>query len=482
MKFLALLILGIISVSFLIPPSSAQIESSPLDLEQLHQSGECTRKFIGGESGVTPLTIKVFYDITTNRKFEVQQTGSSFPITQQTNQVMVFYTNGTDQYQIYMEMNYNQTRDRMVYIETQSAGITTATTQEKFNTPKFCMTIFANTKEPIKPLTKEDIFGDTLNAINQVPAIITALNINTQTNSANQTVQWFIIAILFVFVLFFVLYTMTMLRGGKVKKLENEIESWWENQKDDMSKKFEKLFAVGDMADKIDSLHNDIVEIKQTLAVKPNPQQEEVEPVESIVEKIRGQTGKQLNMLYRKFLSSTHPEAKKILQMIKNEAKQQKIKSEEKPVTIDLEPRPVEQNASEQEPEEKPESKYPAHIEEIDWNLDEESPPEIIEDYKKHLLGDDEQKAETEQEEIIKEKIDESESKQIEPTGEDADIIKDVIKSMDVETHEAILESFTNESLEKTWIWLNSNFKETEENRAYATMLESELKKRGILT
>ena len=146
-----------------------------------------------------------------------------------------------------------------------------------------------------------------------------------------------------------------------------------------------------------------------------------------------------------------------------------------------MEPRPVEQQ-KEPEPEQKPEPKYPPHIEDFDWNPNGESPPEIIEDYKKHLLGDTDEKLQEKQVELIEEKIDEIESKQMEPTGEDADIIKDVIKSMDTETNEAFLESFKNESLEKTWIWLNGNFRETEENRAYATMLESELKKRGILT
>jgi len=497
LKFLALLLIGFVSISFGIQNSFSQIEQVPLDLEQLAISGECTKKFIGGESGVTPLTLKVFYDITTNRKLEYTQMGSSFPITQQTNQVMVFYTNGTDQYQIYMEMNYNQTKDRMIYIETQSAGITTSTWQEKFNTNKYCMTIFANTKEPVRPLTKEDIFGDTLNAINQVPAIITALNLNTNSNSANQTVQWFIITVQFVLMIFFVLYTMTLLKGGKIKKFEQEYESWFENKKDDVEKRFEKVFALGDINKKIDLLHNDVMEIKKNISSQPKSFHEEMESEETFVQKIRGAKRRQLGFWYEKLLHSNSPESRKRLQLIKNEARKQKVKTDSGvPVSIDMEPRPVTESSdraeeSIQEQVEIPDKPIiPQEI--ITPEPVIESTQEELDEYEKQLtnrIPEHLEKFEWNPEETNsenmqnkQESVSDNQPDNVEPIGEDAGIIKDVLKSMDIETGEAIFDSWTNDSLEKAWSWLTTNFVETEENRAYVSILETELKRRGILT
>jgi len=175
------------------PSANAQIEPFELQLQQIRDPQECTRKLVQGSAAEIPFTLKVFYDTTSDRKISHKQQGNSFPITQQTNQVMIFHTNSTDQYQISMEMNYQVSKLRQVYIEYLSGGVIQYSEQEKFDGNKFCMTIIANTKLPDKIPTREELFGDVYYSLGQIPSMVEAFNRNTLTTSASISFMWILI-------------------------------------------------------------------------------------------------------------------------------------------------------------------------------------------------------------------------------------------------------------------------------------------------
>jgi len=189
----------------ILPVAYGQILPFEQQLEQIRNPQDCTRKVVQGKSATIPFSLKVFYDTTRDNKLEFKQQGTSFPVVQRTNQVMTFYTNGTDQYEIYMEMNYPDDRPRQIYIEYLSANQIVQSMQEKFDTRKFCMTLFANTILPETQLTKEQIFGESLEFIAKIPAMVVAFNANTQTSATNIAYQWILIfAILILSVLTFI--------------------------------------------------------------------------------------------------------------------------------------------------------------------------------------------------------------------------------------------------------------------------------------
>ena len=179
-------------ISFL-PNSFAQILPFEQQLEQIREPQECTRKVIQANSAQIPFTLKVFYDTTKNAVLEIKQQGTTFPITQRTNQVMTFYTNGTDQYEIHMEMNYDDAKPRQVYYEYLSQDVLTYSAQEKFEGTKFCMSMFVNTVIPPKAPTKEEIFGESLNYIAQIPAMVIAFNANSVTTATSISFMWLLI-------------------------------------------------------------------------------------------------------------------------------------------------------------------------------------------------------------------------------------------------------------------------------------------------
>jgi len=189
----------------LIPVAHAQIQPFEQQLQQIRDPEECTRKVVQGRSAEIPFVIKVIYDTTRNRSLTFIQQGTSFPVTQATNQVMTFYTNGTDQYQIKFEMNYPDAKERQVYIEYLVGGQIVQSEQEKFDSRKFCMTIFANTILPPRQITKEEIFGESLDYVRQIPNMINAFNINTVTQSTAIAYMWMLIlGVLVVSVLTFI--------------------------------------------------------------------------------------------------------------------------------------------------------------------------------------------------------------------------------------------------------------------------------------
>jgi hypothetical protein len=177
----------------IIPFAYAQILPFEQQLEQIRNPEECTRKVVQGGSAQVPFSIKVFYDTSTDVKQEFKQQGTSFPVRQTTNQVMTFYTDEADQYEIYIEVNYPDAKPRQIYIEYLSNNAIVQSTQEKFDTRRFCMNLFANTVIPTPVPTKEEIFGESLTFIGQIPAMVTAFNTNTQTQATGIAYMWLLI-------------------------------------------------------------------------------------------------------------------------------------------------------------------------------------------------------------------------------------------------------------------------------------------------
>ncbi len=197
----------------LIPPAHAQIQPFEQQLAQIRDPEECTRKVVQGASATTPFLLKVFYDTTDDRTLTFKQQGDSFPVTQSTNQVMTFFSDAVDQYQIQIELNYRVPRERQVYIEYLTGGSIVQSEQEKFDGRKFCMNIFANTILPPKIPTKEEIFGQSLEFVNQIPAMIDSFNRNTYTQSTTIAYMWMLI----LGVLFFSVITFISVQLGNRK-------------------------------------------------------------------------------------------------------------------------------------------------------------------------------------------------------------------------------------------------------------------------
>ncbi len=197
----------------IIPKAYAQIQPFEQQLAQIRDPAECTRKVVRGASAQTPFLIKVFYDTTADRSLSFKQQGTSFPVTQTTNQVMTFFTSEVDQFEIHMEMNYRIPKERQIYIEYLTGGSIVQSEQEKFDGTKFCMTLFANTNLPPTIPTKEEIFGQSLEFVNQIPLMIDSFNRNTYTQSTTIAYMWMLI----LGVLFFSVITFISVQVGNRK-------------------------------------------------------------------------------------------------------------------------------------------------------------------------------------------------------------------------------------------------------------------------
>ena len=233
--FVVVLVVMIFTPNFVF----GQIEIFEQQIEKLQNPQECTTKVVQGSSAEIPFTIKVFYDVTKNSKLELIQQGTSFPITQKTPQVMIFYSNQTDQYQIYMEINYDEPKERQIYIEYLSAGQVVANEQEKFNTNKFCMTILANTILPTHIPTREELFGDLYGAISQVPALVEANNRNTLTMGASIAFMWIIVVAQIIVTVLMLIILMNASRkfNAKVETFDDMTETLSKLQHDDSFEK-----------------------------------------------------------------------------------------------------------------------------------------------------------------------------------------------------------------------------------------------------
>ncbi|MCP6727221.1 MAG: hypothetical protein KJI69_04295 [Patescibacteria group bacterium] len=189
-----MLITGV-NLDFIIPIPMAfgQVQPFELQLEQIRNPEACTRKVLQSSGAYIPFTLKVFYDTTQDRSWDVISKAETFPVAQQTAQVATFFTQEIDQYEVHLEVNYDRPQKRQAYIEVLSEGRTVTSWQEKFDDQKFCMTFFINTNEPPTFPTREELIGDLLTNVDKIPEMITSFNINTITWNTSISYMWTLI-------------------------------------------------------------------------------------------------------------------------------------------------------------------------------------------------------------------------------------------------------------------------------------------------
>lgn len=210
--------------SFL-PNAHAQIQPFELELQQIRNPEECTRKVIQGASAYIPFTIKIFYDTTNDRKWDVISKGQTFPVAQQTAQVATFFTPEIDQYQLYLEVNYADKKERQAYIEIVSEGNTVWNHQEKFDDSKLCMNFHINTSEPPSFPTREELIGDLLSNVDQIPEMITSYNVNTITWNNSIGYMWTLLAGVFILSVLTLISARVSSRGfgSKMKDIDESV-------------------------------------------------------------------------------------------------------------------------------------------------------------------------------------------------------------------------------------------------------------------
>jgi len=178
---------------FIIPEANAQVQPFELQLEQIRNPEPCTRKVLTSAGAYLPFTLKVFYDTTQDRKWSVISKAQTFPVAQQSAQVATFFSPEVDQYEVYLEINYDRPAKRQVFVEVLSEGKTVVTWQEQFTGTKFCMTFFINTNEAPTFPTREDLIGDLLTNVDKIPAMIKSFNANTITWNSSISYMWTLI-------------------------------------------------------------------------------------------------------------------------------------------------------------------------------------------------------------------------------------------------------------------------------------------------
>lgn len=181
------------STELILPTAFAQVQPFELQLEQIRNPLDCTRKTFTSAGAYLPFTLKIFYDTTQDRKWDVISKAQTFPVAQQTAQVATFFTSEVDQYELYLEVNYERPAKRQAYIEILSEGKTVANWQEKFDDQKFCMTFLIQTNHAPTFPTREELIGDLLTNVDQIPEMIKSFNANTITWSSSISYMWTLI-------------------------------------------------------------------------------------------------------------------------------------------------------------------------------------------------------------------------------------------------------------------------------------------------
>ncbi len=209
----------------IIPEAHAQIQPFELELQQIRNPEACTRKVIQGSSGYLPFTIKIFYDTTNDRKWDVISKGQTFPVAQQTAQVATFFTQELDQYQLYLEINYDRPAERQAYIEILSGGNTVTSWQEKFDDSQLCINFHINTAEPPTFPTRQELIGDLLTNVDQIPELITSFNINTNTWNNSIGYMWSLLGAVFIMSVLTLISARISSRGfsSKMKDIDESV-------------------------------------------------------------------------------------------------------------------------------------------------------------------------------------------------------------------------------------------------------------------
>lgn len=266
----------------IIPKAHAQIQPFELELQQIRNPEDCTRKVIQGASAYIPFTVKIFYDTTSDRKWDVISKGQTFPVAQQTAQVATFFTQELDQYQLYLEINYAQAKERQVYIEIVSQGNVVWNHQEKFNDVQFCMNVHINTSTPPSFPTREELIGDLLTNVDQIPTMIKSFNVNTITWNNSIGYMWTLLAGVFILSVLTLISARVSSRGfnSRMKDVDESVNLVNQSalEMDKMNENFTKS------SKKIISNQNEIINNQHKL-LKQSPIK--VEPKESKISMIK---------------------------------------------------------------------------------------------------------------------------------------------------------------------------------------------------
>lgn len=266
----------------IIPKAHAQIQPFELELQQIRNPEACTRKVIQGASAYIPFTVKIFYDTTSDRKWDVISKGQTFPVAQQTAQVATFFTQELDQYQLYLEINYAQAKERQVYIEIVSQGNVVWNHQEKFNDVQFCMNVHINTTTPPSFPTREELIGDLLTNVDQIPTMIKSFNVNTITWNNSIGYMWTLLAGVFILSVLTLISARVSSRGfnSRMKDVDESVNLVNQSalEMDKMNENFTKS------SKKIISNQNEIINNQHKL-LKQSPIK--VEPKESKISMIK---------------------------------------------------------------------------------------------------------------------------------------------------------------------------------------------------
>lgn len=342
-----------------IPEADAQILPFEQQLEQIRDPKECTRKVVQGGSAELPFTLKVVYDTSRDIKLEFKQQGTSFPIVQRTNQVMTFFTDGADQYEIYIEVNYDEAKPRQMYIEYLSNNAIVQSEQEKFDSTRFCMTIFANTVAPTPVPTKEEIFGESLEYIGQIPAMVIAFNANSQTSATSISYMWIL---LFAVVILSILTYINSVTGKrkfdnrmrdfedsigevsnlaqKMSDLETSLKVPFNNIQlsfNSMIKTLKKILAIPEIRDKIpvEKKESPLEKIKNLIPLRKKPDEEQIiaNQEKNLSDRKKLQSQKEPEKSTKSDIDKKieDDEVLKALQVTPEEIQEEKTDAEEKP-------------------------------------------------------------------------------------------------------------------------------------------------------
>jgi len=228
-----------------IPMAFAQVQPFELQLEQIRNPEACTRKVFQSSGAYIPFTLKVFYDTTQDRSWDVISKKETFPVAQQTAQVATFFTQEVDQYEVHLEVNYDRPQKRQAYIEILSEGRTVTSWQEKFDDRKFCMTFFINSNEAPTFPTREELIGDLLTNVDKIPEMIRSFNINTITWNTSISYMWTLIFASIVLSVLTLLGTSIVNRNvkSKMKDMDEAVELVDKSAKkiDEMKEPFDQI-------------------------------------------------------------------------------------------------------------------------------------------------------------------------------------------------------------------------------------------------
>jgi len=253
-----------VNLDFIIPIPMAfgQVQPFELQLEQIRNPEACTRKVLQSSGAFIPFTLKVFYDTTQDRSWDVISKAETFPVAQQTAQVATFFTQEIDQYEVHLEVNYDRPQKRQAYIEVLSEGRTVTSWQEKFDDQKFCMTFFINTNEPPTFPTREELIGDLLTNVDKIPEMIKSFNLNTITWNTSISYMWTLIFASIVLSVLTLLGTSIVNRNvkSKIKDMDEAVDL--------VDKSAKKIDEMKEPFDQIIKNQNKILQNQQLILAK----------------------------------------------------------------------------------------------------------------------------------------------------------------------------------------------------------------------